>query len=819
MSHAKVSLSARFNAFAVSLTLVFAAVPLSAAEYEWKKDGRANDWDWSDSRNFVLKGSASPGAPSEKDVVYVPDGLTVYARTSDGSFDTASSLERIQPQGKDARIVFEISEGEKTLGAAVNAWTGYVSSSKDKGGFVKTGAGALTLARTGREYYTAIEVREGELRLASKSATYFLEHIAISNGAVFFANPGGYTSAATLNGDGLLTNTVGQVFQLEERGLHSKFGGTIGGKIYFYSSGSIDLCSDGNSMLNFTARNNCGAASSGPVIGISKFGLKTEPTSSVGFYENIFVVDGGYFRYLGTGETTDKTIYFNTSAQAYPSFLDGGLSGGLTFNGALSFAGYNFGMHNMHFTGDHENPCVFNGAIVPPTGKDGFTVGLTKSGKGVWRINNNAYRNAVGEVAVEDGILQFSSIDEAGMSCAFGSGNNYVDYAFLLGSDGEGCEGLMEYWGSGSARVTSRPFGLKGIGGFKASDGPVRIADVQAMEQGGKTLVLDGTGLTNEVQDVSDGDGVVSVVKRGEGTWFMSGDLSFSGTVDVRQGILHVRDPARYRWYRFNIKKLYNKKEANVQSAEGNFMVWVFGLYDKEGNWINQGMSEGGTGMNVLPGEAGNGSLRNVWEKKYEYGSQTYGEVENLFVDSTANSSRFCMRSKDSSGKVLEPDPEDEATWGRVVMRLPDDAPDAVSWDFVQSGYYNWASPFNVVAWSLEGSVDGIRWDELTPTEEARGLWGSSGNGTYNHFWYYGREKYETGSASVHPTGKQIPVARSNPSPCLENVSSVSVARGAVLRADATSDIAIGGLTIAMSAWGPSRTSDSRRLATFTCGM
>jgi hypothetical protein len=37
---------------------------------------------------------------------------------------------------------------------------------------------------------------------------------------------------------------------------------------------------------------------------------------------------------------------------------------------------------------------------------------------------------------------------------------------------------------------------------------------------------------------------------------------------------------------------------------------------------------------------------------------------------------------------VLEPDPENETTWERVVMRVADDRPDVDSWDFVQSGYY-----------------------------------------------------------------------------------------------------------------------------------
>ena len=806
------------KAFTATAVALFSAGVAFGAEYEWKNEGRANDWDWTDSRNFVVKGTSTEGRPSASDVVYIPDGLTVYARTSDGSFDAASSLERIHPKGRDAFVVFDIAEGEeRTLGAAVNAWTGFVSGSKDAGGFIKTGAGALILSRNERNYYTTAEVREGVLKLAP-NGTYFMEHLIVSNNATFFANPGGYTSVATLSGEGLVTNTVSQVFQLDEAGRMSSFNGVIAHGIYFYSGGSIDILSAENSLNNFTARYNYGKGTAGPVVGVAKFGTRSQK-SSLGPYENVFVVDGGYFRYLGQGETTDKTLYFNSSKDAYPSYLDGGETGGLVFNGGLSFSAYNFMMYNMHFTGDNATPCVFNGAITPPSGRQDFTVYLTKSGKGVWRINdNNSYRDAIGGIAVKDGILQVASMDEAGKVCSLGYGTNLyaecsskeldaskkVEYAFALGASGGDGEGLLEYVGNAPGRVTTRPFVLGGKGGFKASDGALRTADVKAMDAGAKQLVLDGDGLTNEVQDVADGAGVVCVVKRGSGTWYMSGSNTFSGTLEVQGGVLHVRDPARYRWYRFNIKKLHNKYDGKESIVDGNFMVWVMGLYDKDGNWLTAGMKEGGAGLNLLPGEAGNGSLWNTWEKKFEYETGTYGEVTNLFIDSTSNSSRFCMRSKNAAGVVLEPDPDAESTWGRVVVRLPDDAPDAVSWDFVQSGWYNWGSPYNVATWSLDGSVDGLRWDELTPTESARNLWTSSvtGAGNYSHFWYYGREKYVAGSASAHATGKQIAAVKQDPLPCLENVSAVSVAAGAALRADASADIEVKGLIVDAAGMG-----------------
>ena len=88
-----------------------------AADYQWKTDGRQNDWDWTDSRNFVLKGTETEGAPQANDTVFVPDGLTVKARSSDAtSFARVLELGRIEPMGPMQRLQALYSE------TTVNVW-------------------------------------------------------------------------------------------------------------------------------------------------------------------------------------------------------------------------------------------------------------------------------------------------------------------------------------------------------------------------------------------------------------------------------------------------------------------------------------------------------------------------------------------------------------------------------------------------------------------------------------------------------------------------------------------------------------------------
>ena len=792
-----------------------------AAEYEWKAAGRQNDWDWTDSRNFVLKGTETAGAPQAGDKVFVPNGLAVYARSSDSdSFARVMSLGCIEPMGSNAWVRFDVS-GEATYAGAFTAWTGASTTSRDKGGFVKTGDGTLCLSRTGRDNYTTIEVREGAVKLPSSAATQFLDYVIVSNGAAFFLNAGGYTCMERLCGDGLVTNTASssQILQMTSASAEpSVFGGVISPKVDFVADGGTILLTGTNSMFTtLSARGNRGRLAQGPYIGLKTIGAVGEESSAGKGATLNFQSDGGGYVYLGEGERSTKALNVFNTVGAYPGFLDGGEHGGLEQAADLQFA-TDYSLKFM-FGGDGGAPCSFSGNIKSVAG--GYTSGfITKYGTGTWRFKDVSQRWFTGGFGVVDGVLQFESIAEAGRKSSLGfatavyedwyggpvSSAPRADYAYVLGgtnSVGEAVgKGLFEYVGSDAALVTTRPAVVNGTGGIKADNGPIRFAGVTAKNaSGGKTLVLSGSGATNEVQDVADGGGRLSILKEGPGTWYMSGSNTFSGTVDVRAGTLYVRDPALYRWYRFNIKSLYNKNSSGASDAEGNFMVWCLGLYDKDGNWLNAGMKEGGKMGRILPGQAGWG-VEYTFEPKWEYSSDTYGSLENCFVDSTSNSSRGTGRFKDGNGAVVVPDPGDESTWARIVMRVADDAEPVASWDFLQTGYYGWASPYNVTCWSLDASTDGLRWDEVSSTETARGLWASSGNGKYSFFWYYGPQCYTNGYASVHTTGKAISSVKADPLPTFVNAGAVSVAAGATLKTDSTQNVTIRSLAIDANGMG-----------------
>ena len=797
------------------------SVVAMAADYQWKLDGRVNDWDWTDSRNFVLKGTESEGAPQANDTVFVPDGLMVKARSSDAtSFARVLELGRIEPMGPNAWVVFDVAD-EATYTGAFTAWNGVVSTSRNKGGFVKTGAGTLNLSLADRNNYTTIEVREGAVKVPQTAATQFLDTIVVSNGASFFVNSGGYTSMDRLVGEGLVTNTAStaQVLQITDGSDEpGEFGGVISSGIQLVSEGGGILLTGTNSTFgSITVKSNKGVLTEGGYIGLKMIGTEGE-TSSAGKVQSLnFQTDGGGFKYLGEGETATKFLNVFSSVGSYPAFLDGGPNGGLVLSGHLQLT-TNYAL-KFFFGGDNAIPCTFAGNIKSVAGgtSSGF---ISKYGTGTWRFKDVSQRWFTGGIGVLDGALQFETIAEMGKKSSLGTADAVyedwyagpvssapkADYAYVFGgTNATGAatgKGLFEYVGANDVVVTSRQAVVNGTGGLKADNGAIRFVGVKAKNaSGAKTLVLSGSGLTNEVQDVADGASTLSVLKEGPGTWYMSGSNTFSGSVTVKAGTLYLRDPSLYRWYRFNMKKLYNKNSSGDSSAESNFMIWCFGLYDKDGNWLNEGMKEGGRVGRILPGQAGWGT-ENTFEGKWEYSSNTYGNLENCFIDSNSNASRGTGRFKDGNNKVLEPDPEDVATWSRLVMRVADAAAPVTSWDFVQSGYYCWASPYNITCWSLDASTDGLRWDEVTPTENARGIWASSGNGTWSYFWYYGPNKYEPGSASVHATGKKIAAFKAKPLPAFDNLGVVSVAPEATLKTDATQNVTIKALAIDANGMG-----------------
>jgi hypothetical protein len=111
--------------------------------------------------------------------------------------------------------------------------------------------------------------------------------------------------------------------------------------------------------------------------------------------------------------------------------------------------------------------------------------------------------------------------------------------------------------------------------------------------------------------------------------------------------------------------------------------------------------------------------------------------LQNLFYSKSAGHYPAVGGLSNCDGGIRQDDPE---TWLPIVVRLPDDAPEAVRFDFAcarkpygdlaNAGSYNHR---NITAFRLDASADGINWDlgiaqneEVdVPENGASGLWDS----------------------------------------------------------------------------------------------
>jgi hypothetical protein len=239
---------------------------------------------------------------------------------------------------------------------------------------------------------------------------------------------------------------------------------------------------------------------------------------------------------------------------------------------------------------------------------------------------------------------------------------------------------------------------------------------------------------------LSDGEdgGKLSVVKEGSGDYLIYGTNTCSGSLFAKSGGVILKSTPRsrkYRWYRFVVtENAYScsryvteystgtnsagEAKTIADSEKAQVQITELALYDKDGNNliekfkqktpITQFAFEGGDARIMEPGEAALGNLG-------AYGCFTHQDqvLENLFDGSYGKTATGNLSG--SSGGIRQDDPK---TWLPIVVRLPDDAPEAVRLDFAcgrnrdgdidHAGSYNGRNP---TAFRLDASADGINWD------------------------------------------------------------------------------------------------------------
>lgn len=770
-------------------------------------------------------------APSAGDIVVIPNDTTAYV--DDDTVTFVGSLKRLQTTGSvRSRVRFDISTNA-TVRCAMNAY----STNLGTGRIVKRGAGELTLkiaeadypSTTGKNnYYLCLNVEEGALRFdeydASLSDVLNVQDVVVSNGAsLFVSSLSGHTRSIvmmSLSGGGTVTNDsgiqsalyVGSDARMKVNTPYV-FSGKIGGKLSVYARLNTSYTGTGSTFpskfsitSNLTPGNDEANITKGGVARVMTIGKYGE-ASSMGAGNVSFGNYGGCLYYLGAGgETTDKT--FDMGGNSAAVMVDGGANGNLTFMGAWSIATSN--MRHLLLGGEGGVCTLDNDMTGYSKSGTNYTAYVTKRGAGTWHFKEGHERSLVnGVFAVENGTIRFDSMAKAGKTCSLGAASdlfkpviglqneaNRVGYAYLLGSGSAAAptNGTLQYVGTTNFWVNNRKIALKTSGKLAAeSTGAIKWQGVEARgEEGAKTLVLGGAGTgENTLYDLADGENrPVSLVKEDAGEWTVSGDLTFSGALDVRGGILNVIAApvgTPYSYYRLTLKEnVYNcSRYSGVKKVSNDkriYQLQEFGLYDEAGNRQNVFLPPF---TNILfnalkPGQA-------AFDDDKLINPLSAGRyVCRLFDATSYNAALGIGYGGFEANMSVDPSLSNSNSWVSIVMRLTNSTPVIAAYDICcYIGTNSVDNPGRgVTAYTLDGGVDGVHWERLAEDLEAV----VPGD---NACWYaspsVGLAKTtlgKDGRVGFKFGGNRLGTV-TNAFSTLANVSSVSVTGGGVLRTTA----------------------------------
>ena len=767
---------------AVCFTLSAATLVAGAMEYEWTN--AAADGDWTNERNFSPNGS--PGAA---DVVTVGAGTTVTLvyDTSDAakraSCEAFAGVGRIAPAANSSVIDITVPDGETlTLGCAI-ATTLSATPANLKGVVNKRGNGTLvcssetklTNSTTSFDYATHFNVLEGVLKLPAGTSGKHCACRSIvlrENATLFTPQDVQFIVLSDIESEygSRIVNESAELCTLMVRtGSKATIEGTVSGSIGFnVSGGTLALCGEVNTSTNVDIlvqenENDLSANASG-VLSFTLLGKKAvegvPSVSSIGYAENIILHSkGGGLRYLGDGEETDKTITIHGASDVF-NFIDAGAVGGIDFTGKWTMtreSTKDYRMKRLVLTGSNTTAAVMSGVIDSPKtsrfGNTNYTFRITKRGSGKWTMKHNDASDMRGVFAVKDGTLAFDTLAEKGINSALGKSTILqedvanvivdpavygVDYAFLLG-DGA-TRGTLEYVGTTNCASATRLFSMDGEGAMLNNGvGFLRLAGFNALAGAtGATLVLGGSNtLDNVADDIADGDGTrLSVVKEGSGTWRIGTNLTFTGSLVVKDGRLIV-GPLPYTWYRWTLKGNFFTPEGSTNGKKGSSTerlvgASALGLFDASGSnqatnlddsayfswngasYVNAALTyatlpavfatspDATSFLSLEPGEC---RLAESGANAYPASSTTVG---NLF---DGDGGTYFRMSNSKSAYQLIPVPTNAASWRVIEFRLPTAARPVTSYDFASITGSDLKQNIHIA--KLEGSVNGKDWDTL----------------------------------------------------------------------------------------------------------
>ena len=750
------------------LTVAACLLAVTAFGSEWSL--KTGEWEIDDPAAYAKKDGVSLPEGNEElpvagDKVTIPkDGIV---NVDDDSVALASSLVQLY-YGENAKVVVDVSTNF-VFDAAVGR--GYYAMFI--GTFEKRGAGTMSKTEwnsiSGSNYWdlrgVRIFIKAGAIDLSGAGASgknLQFGAFDLAEGTSLKLPKAGSLYVQGLSGRGTVdcpdvTSRVLTVQPHED----FEFRGTLAGNFQVRVIRPSDAKLSPGLQSIFGAQPNIYSAQAyGGRLGVACFGVDKNDTSSTigpsGMAFNSTSTDlaapGGSVLYLGAGETTAKnfTIY-RTSGE-----LDAGATGGLILSGTVNANQKSAaGMYDFTLSGDGAAVNVISGSVdVSPTNDIYFI----KRGSGTWQLSaysGSTYRKNAGPFAIENGTLQFGSIAEAGEKCALGYATNLVakgigelgelssvPYAYLLGTPET--EATFEYVGTEDASCSTRPLVVNGRGTLKNSGGAsFAFGGITNAAGTDATLVLDGdTGSVASLGETADGS--LSLEKAGSGIWKIDGDADFSGGISVKGGCLAVCNHDRFRYVRYTVKETYyvstNTDESATSFGNGKYMIGGAQL-----------AFYSAAGERVIP-KSYTVTETGSYRTEATYGPEKMSDPNTVSSGYTIGWRLYISSGSDFSKLAHHDDPD---TWVRLVMELPDDAPELVSYDLVlmpKSHVWMMACPSH---YQIEGSIDGTTWTPLTDDityddlkdvyrGAAKWLWGG------NDFW---TTKYTEDAPSANPDG------------------------------------------------------------------
>ena len=777
---------------AVAVAVVFAMFRVDAADsFTLRKELSGKAFDWSDGGSYT-----NNAAPSETGAyVEIPEGMDALLCASNTASWTFVNtyVSRIRPLEATSRLVVDVDgdTATATLASEVCWNDSNEQSTRNKGGIVKTGEGELVLGASGYySYFTTVAVSNGTLTLYREGADkkyYFDKFVVASNATLNTVGGKGTTVCHAFFGDGVINGAGEGAFQTISSDTNTS---VFQGK--FTGFGGSFLTAVSPVMLTGTNSTARGTIAIGATLGIKKFSAASGEASSHGAQRLMHLGSGsnpGGILYLGEGETTDVELQGRgTSAGTY-SFIDAGVHGGLTLTGTYQCNAKSAAMHReVILTGSNttESVCAMK-FIERSDGVRWCPYHIVKEGTGTWRMSKPSTVGDVpltGGISVENGVLRYDSLKEAGVYCSLGkatylyerytgqlNADKSVDWAISLGST-NGTTGTLEYSGDVSVQCATRKIALKGDGRIlHNSQKRIRLKGFMSDGAGTKTLTLDGAGANdNEIAGIDDSDGgALSIAKEGEGKWILGADSSFRGDLSVNEGTLEVRAPATsYTWFRFtDMQVCTNRTGTSAQIATNkNFMLREMALFNVDGVSQTIGLSYTNDWRAVNPGWFAYAKDNTL--------SATAGSWEGLFDDTAAYA---------SISLPAAPMWNDESTWMPFIIRLPAESAAITSFDLAWNTSASGVNSLNhPIDFKIEGSVDGFDWTELFTTNGVV----SPGSG----YWLYTKTSYNGGdltAASTNPSKRHTGFPLAQPSAQgygpLDVASAVFVATNATLKA------------------------------------